>query len=320
MRPFKTSVAILLALVVCALGGTASPLWGQSDGTSAAGNSPSRGRSLGQSLAPRPSRANAGLQRGPSGEFYSLTRNSIGAKTSSEIDVSTAINGRQGSPAARSLGQSLAPRSSPAEGRLQYGPSGEFHGLAGNANSAKLPQPSGETGESTARGGRPEASGERRLSQPPTAEVQPEANAEEVAGEAGTASAAAPPVDADTTRPLQMSLQMLPSTGPSRQPGQADVFSPDLSADLTRWARAGGMRASASVQAYLRGDSLVIQGTVDSLDQRELIESLALLSPGVWSVDNRLTIAAQPASSDGSPPSQPVAAPKPVGNLPLKAK
>jgi hypothetical protein len=71
---------------------------------------------------------------------------------------------------------------------------------------------------------------------------------------------------------------------------QSSVRSPELSARLTRIARARGMLAGPGINVYLNGDVAVVQGTVRSTADRTLLCNVLGLEPNISRVDDRLVV------------------------------
>lgn len=73
---------------------------------------------------------------------------------------------------------------------------------------------------------------------------------------------------------------------------------PELSAKITRLARAGGVHSPTGIEVTMVGITAVVRGTVGSEHHRALVANLLRLEPGVWQVENKLTVAAsvQPRS------------------------
>jgi hypothetical protein len=328
VRFLLTPFPISLAVVACLLGATVSPLRGQGDSGSKSGGNASRRQAIGKPLAPQPGRDGGGLQRGANGGFHGLARNSIrsdSAQQSSNGGASPASSGREGASGDRRLGQPVAPHLSHSGVGLQRGPSGEFHGLPGNATSDRTPQQPRDADASTANSGQEEVFDDRWLGQPldPNAESTFDVLQGDASGEFQEPNDTLTPsssLGGDTTMSPLLQLRTSPPHGPDSQRGQVEIFSTDLSENLTQLARSGGVRTSTGVRVYLCGDGVVLHGTVASVQQSELIAALASMAPRVWSVDNRLTIAAQP---DGLPPGRTGAAGdavRPMRNLPVKGK
>lgn len=69
---------------------------------------------------------------------------------------------------------------------------------------------------------------------------------------------------------------------------------PELSAKITRLARAGGVQSPTGIEVTLVGTTAVLHGTVGSEHHRTLVANLLRLEPGVWQVENKLAVAASP--------------------------
>jgi len=88
--------------------------------------------------------------------------------------------------------------------------------------------------------------------------------------------------------------------GPHRWPGMATsatravvgplVPLPEVSARVTRLARAGGVYTPSGITVSLGNGFAVVQGTVGAAGDRALISNLVALEPGIWQVDNQLTV------------------------------
>ncbi len=118
------------------------------------------------------------------------------------------------------------------------------------------------------------------------AEVAPGAE-----GTAAATSGAAPLVvrrvlsDWTTSGQPDNRASSVPATGLKPQPA------PELSAKITRLARAGGVQSPSGIEVTMLGTTAIVQGTVGSQYQRTLVANLLRLEPGVWQVDNKLTVA-----------------------------
>jgi osmotically-inducible protein OsmY len=53
-------------------------------------------------------------------------------------------------------------------------------------------------------------------------------------------------------------------------------------------------RSIAAPDVEVVGDTVVLRGVAKSESQRLMIEKLALMEPGVYAVDNQMTVAEQP--------------------------
>jgi hypothetical protein len=71
------------------------------------------------------------------------------------------------------------------------------------------------------------------------------------------------------------------------------VRSPELSARITRLARSGGIRAPSGITVSLGNGTAVLQGTVGSAGDRAMLSTLVGMEPGIWHVDNRLSVGSQ---------------------------
>ena len=231
---------------------------GQGDSGSTSGGNASRRQAVGKPLAPHSGRDGGGLQRGASGGFHGLARNSIrsdSAQQSSNGGASPASSGREGASGDRRLGQPVVPHSSHSGGGLQRGPSGDFHGLPGNSIGDSPPKQPRDPDASTASGGREEVFDDRWLGQPldPNAESTFDVLQGDASGEFHEPNDTLTPsssLGGDTTMSPLLQLRTSPPHGPDSQRGQVEIFSTDLSENLTQLARSGGVRTSTGVRVY----------------------------------------------------------------------
>jgi hypothetical protein len=70
--------------------------------------------------------------------------------------------------------------------------------------------------------------------------------------------------------------------------------SPGVSTRITRLAQAGGVLTSSGVQVSVQGNTATIRGAVATSYDRSLVGSLVSLEPGVWHVDNQVTVVPEP--------------------------
>ena len=78
------------------------------------------------------------------------------------------------------------------------------------------------------------------------------------------------------------------------------VPSPAISARITRLAQAGGVPTSSGVQVCVQGNTAIVRGAVATPYQRSLVGNLVGLEPGVWHVDNQVTVVAAPGLAEAS--------------------
>jgi len=69
---------------------------------------------------------------------------------------------------------------------------------------------------------------------------------------------------------------------------------PEMSARLSRIARARGIRTPAEITVAIGNGTAVLRGVVGTPYDRAVLANLARLEPGIWRIDNQMTVESQP--------------------------
>ena len=199
----------------------------------------------------------------------------------------------------RTLGQSFVPQPRTFGGGIQTGASGNFLYLGRPDGVAAFATPWRQTDPAALE----LAFGLTRTAQPtPNAAVPPQSSAPAYNGPGPPASAGLAVPSFPGTNGWEAVGAALPSPGPahyvatgagpaSPRAGQPFVRSAEISAELTRIARANGMLAGPGIDVYLRNHVAVMEGAVRTQADRVLLANVLALEPQVRQTDSRLIIA-----------------------------
>jgi hypothetical protein len=226
-------------------------------------------RSLGHPIQPGTSYFGSGIQRGPSGDLLSVGR----------------TNG--------SMFPTPWRRAEPAPLPVYWGPSylfavpGVQPGLVPQEQPAQVP-------------------GEQPL---PPEQPTPGQPAPGIWFRSPPSETATPPTSGSTGfygpgRSLGLSMAGEPGAGAATDVKDSFQPSPAVSTRITRLAQAGGVQTSSGVQVSVLGNTATIRGAVATSYDRSLVGSLVSLEPGVWHVDNQVTVVPTPglAATAGQSP------------------
>jgi len=251
-------------------------------------------RELGGPLKPKRSRFGSGLQRGPSGNLIGRSNADRGltfrARQPSPPQIRSAVplEGYNFGPAQvpsfleqqyaagqRAAGQQLP--GAPVQPSRQQQALEQLQGQAPPSAQPQPPQP-----DRWFRGS-PPAVPDRWFRGPPPAQPQ--------AGRAAMPPSLGPAATTGPTGTLGPSGQYAPGPAGSRNAANS------LGARITRYL---GPRVRTPLSVAVRGDAATVTGVVATEADRQVVEQMVLLEPGIRKVDNRVSGAGQPA-----PPARP---------------
>jgi hypothetical protein len=265
MRFRYAAKAIMLALVL----GFPSVLFAQAYN----GNAPSRGlfgeRTLGQALKPGVGRYVTGLKNGPSGDFLGTGRLDAGNMFSTPWR-------RVVEPAPFVYEPVL-----PTQPAVQASP----------APPAQTPPPEPAATQATMPATSGQANGGVPAAQPGPGGT--EGSQSGATGEPGQRNGAG----------IRGVRYVAPQSGASFAVSSAAVGaahyrpSPEMSARLSRIARARGIRTPSGITVAIGDGTAVLRGVVGTPYDRALLASLARLEPGIWRIDNQLAVQSQPVGT-----------------------
>ena len=225
----------------------------------------------------------------------------------------------------RALGRSLQPAASRFGGGIQFGPSGNLVGVgrADGSNMFLTPWRRVEPAPLTVNWGAPPYIFAVPGPQPVVAPQEQPAQAPSDQPLPPDQSTPGPPASDIWFRspsPSSESTTPVPpgsagSYGPRKSPGWSVagapggdsagakgpfVPSPDVSARITRLARAAGMGSPSGMQVSVQGGIATVRGAVATPYQRSLVGNLVGLEPGIWYVDNRVIVVRAPGLAAGA--------------------
>ncbi len=256
-------------------------------------------RVLGQSLAPRPNNFSGDIQTAPSGAFLY-----IGSQTSTggfatpwrQIDplvtmetvspppggrpvlqIPALLEGVPGSPLPPGTVPAVFPPAVPSATApvVEAGPP-----LNPNPNNPAGATNAAPTGPSNNAAPTPQAS---------------------TAASTGQTTAAPPVAGPPATAYVALS-ENSPPAATSAARSTAWVRSARLSELVTRVAQGRNLLAGQGINVYVSDHLAVLQGAVRTADYRDLLANVVNLEPGVWQVENRLTVG-PPAATESRPAS-----------------
>jgi len=249
--------------------GVPSLLFGQTGGV----YPPPRGlfgeRPLGQTLKPGVSQYVTGLKNGPSGDFLGTGRLGGGNMFSTPW--------RRVVEPAPFIYEPVLPAQPAVQAQLV--PPAQTPTPEAAATQATMPTTGGQPA-----GGMPEAQ---------AGPGGTEGNQSGAAGESGQPSTAG----------IRAVRYLGPESGPADVAGSAALRAayyrpaPEISARLTRIARARGMRTPTGITVSVGDGTAVLRGVVGAPYDRTVLANLARLEPGIWRIDNQLAVQSQPVGT-----------------------
>lgn len=207
----------------------------------------------------------------------------------------------------RTLGRSLSPAPAQRVPGLQTGPSGNFMGIGRPDGSSMFStpwrriEPAPVFIPAVLPGGYPNAIAPAAPVEAPSQPALPEQGmpseiapgAEGVQGEsAGGAGAGGAPSAAFGGATLPAIKWSLAGSAGATVAARTESYrvNPELSARMTRIAQMKGVGTPAGITVALGDRTAVLRGVVTSPHAREMLANVARLEPGIWQVDNRLSV------------------------------